>query len=310
MIESNLPQKENNFDEMQRLIILGHSGFIGSHIEKFYKEQYPEVEVLGRSFPSLDLTSMDDVSTLKNYFDMNTAVVMLSMLKKEHGDTVDNFQKNIQMVINLCKVLEKKPVKSFVYFSSAAVYGEDIHNTDITEETQIQSTSYYGIAKYTSERLLCKIIGPQDNSNLAILRPPVIYGHGDQPCYGPSGFIQAVLNEDNITLWGDGTEMREFIFIDDVVKLIHELMVQSYDGVLNIASGESYSFVDILNIVNSLTNSKININSKERSKDKVDHHFRIDKLLKLIPEFKFTPLKDGIQKTIDFTSSHEIKGGT
>ena len=87
-------------------------------------------------------------------------------------------------------------------------------------------------------------------------------------------------------------------------------MVRSYDGVLNIASGESYSFVDILNIIRPLTNSEININSRKRSKDKVDHHYHIDKLLKLLPGFKFTPLKEGIQKTVDFASSRETIGDT
>ena len=301
-------KKENCLSEIRRLIILGHSGFIGSHIEKYYREQYPEVEILGRSFPALDLTSMDDVSALKLFFDMNTAVVMLSMLKKEHGDNLYNFLKNIQMVINLCKVMEERPVKSFVYFSSAAVYGEEIHNTNITEETQIQPTSYYGLAKYTNERLLYKIINPLENSNLIILRPTVIYGHGDQPCYGPSGFVKAVLENKNITLWGDGNELRDFVFIDDVVKIIHELMIQSYNGILNIATGKSYSFVDILNIINSLTNSKISVNSRERSKEKVDHQFCNDKLLELLPGFTFTPLIEGIQKTIDFVSSQELRG--
>lgn len=294
--------------EIRRIIILGHSGFIGSHIGKYYREQYPEVEILGCSFPALDLTSMDDVSTLKEFFGMNTAVVMLSMLKKEHGDNSDNFLKNIQMVINLCKVMEERPVKSFVYFSSAAVYGEDIHNTHITEETQIQPTSYYGVAKYTNERLLYKIINPQENSKLIILRPTVIYGPGDQPCYGPSGFVKAALENKNLTLWGDGNELRDFVFINDVVKLIHELIFRSYDGVLNISSGKSYSFVDILNIVNSLTKSKININSRDRTKDKVDHRFCNDKLLELFPEFTFTPIKEGIQKTIDFMSPQEFRG--
>lgn len=303
----NLMEKENE-EEIRRLIILGHSGFIGSHIKKFYREQYPEIEIIGRSFPPFDLTNMDDVSTLKNYFDMNTAVVMLSMLKKEHGDNIDNFLKNIQMVINLCKVLEKRPIKYFVYFSSSAIYGEDINNINITEETQIQPTSYYGIAKYTNERLLYKTIGPQENSNLVILRPPVIYGPGDQPCYGPSGFVNAALKKDKLILWGDGHELRDFIFIDDVVNLLSELIHQSYDGVLNLATGESHSFIEILEIISSIMRCDMNIDSRDRTKDKVNHHFRIDKLHKLFPGFKFTSLKDGIQKTIDFVSSQEYRG--
>ena len=54
-----------------------------------------------------------------------------------------------------------KSCEAFHFFSSSAVYGEDIHNTHITEETPVCPTSYYGLAKYTAERLYAKTIGSQ-----------------------------------------------------------------------------------------------------------------------------------------------------
>lgn len=309
MVKRDLNPKEKRLTNIKRVLILGHSGFIGSHIEKFFRRQSADIDIIGRSYPPFDLTKEDVAFTIQDLFDMNTAVIMLSALKKEHGDNIDNFSKNVKMVINLCKILEDHPVRCFVYFSSAAVYGEDIHNMNITEETQINPTSYYGIAKYTAERLLRKVSDQQEKMNLIILRPPVIYGPGDQPCYGPSGFIKATLSNEKITLWGDGKEKREFIFIDDVVKLVHKLVFQSsYNGVLNVASGKSYTFVDILDTISSITNSKIDVNSRGRTKDKVNHRFSNDTILKLFPEFTFTSLREGIKKTIDYFFIPRIKG--
>lgn len=286
-----------NNKNIERVVILGHTGFIGKHLENFFNNKYPEV--IGKSLPDFDLTK--DSDSLKDIFDMKTAVIMCSAIKKDYGDNIDNFSKNVSMVVNVCKILETNPVKSFVYFSSAAVYGEDIHNLQISEKTAINPTSYYGMVKYVSERLLWKV----SKNNLIIIRPPVIYGPGDQPCYGPSGFVKAALNNETVTLWGDGTEKREFIFIDDVVQLIDKLILNNYNGVLNLASGKSFTFKEIIDMMSSLTNSKIEVNSRERTKNKVDNEFDNSALLKIFPEFTFTPLKDGIKDTIESLKSRK-----
>jgi len=280
-----------NNNNIERVVILGHTGFIGKHLENFFKKKYPEV--IGKSLPDFDLTK--DFDSLKDIFDTKTAVIMCSAIKKDHGDNIDNFSINVNMVVNVCKILETNPVKNFVYFSSAAVYGEDIHNLQISEKTAINPTSYYGMAKYVSERLLWEV----SKNNLIIMRPPVIYGPGDKPCYGPSGFVNAALNNETVTLWGDGTEKREFIFIEDIVQLIDKLIINNYNGELNLASGKSSTFKEIIDIVSSLTNSNIEVNSRERTKDKVDNVFDNSELLKIFPGFTFTPLMDGIKKTIE-----------
>lgn len=301
-----LNNKNSNI-EIKRIVILGHTGFIGSHLENFFKNN-TNIAVVGKDLPLVDLTNYSSVLSLKDFFDMDTAVIMCSAIKRDQGDNTDNFLKNIKMVINICRLMETYPVKRFLFFSSAAVYGEDIHNLNISEKTDINPTSYYGMAKYISERLLRKTFDSKDNSNLIIVRPTVIYGPGDRPCYGPSGFINSAVNGEAITLWGDGTEKREFIFIEDAIKLINNLIFDEYDGVLNVASGKSYAFSEIIDMVSSLTNSNIEINSRERTKNKVDNEFDNSALLKIFPEFTFTPLKEGIQKTVESLKSRKIAG--
>ena len=309
VIKSEAISKKQTIGDIQRAIIFGHNGFIGSNLEKYLRNQTPEIELFGKSYPPFDLTNEKDASSLEHLFDKNTTVIMLSALKKEHGDNIENFSKNIEMVKNLCNIIEKNPIKHFIFFSSAAVYGEDINNTNITEDTQIFPTSYYGMAKYTSERLLSKTVNKQKGMDLTILRPPVIYGPGDQPCYGPSGFIKSFLNEEKITLWGDGTEMREFIFIGDVVNFVHKLIFQPYNGVINFASGNSHSFTEILELISSITKLNVEINSKKRTKEKVDHHFNNELIHRLFPKLTFTPIKEGIEKTIEYYQlSNKVEG--
>lgn len=287
--------------DIKRILILGHSGFIGNHLMDFSVNNYPGIELIGKSIPEIDLTNLEDTEQISAFLDMNTAVIMCAVIKRQFGDNLDSFNNNLRMVMNLCRLIERNPVKRVVFFSSAAVYGEDIHNTNITEDTFICPTSYYGIAKYTSEVLLKKTFDKLKDSSLFILRPPLIYGPNDLGAtYGPAGFIKAALNREKITLWGDGTELREFIFIEDIVKIVANLVFSSFEGVVNISSGKSSSFRDILDIVSDLSGIEPEIFSRPRTKDKVDNQFCNNKFVDLFGAFEFTALKEGIKKTIDF----------
>ena len=283
---------------IKRILILGHTGFIGNSLDKYFKTHEPRIEILGFSSSLVDLSNEKEVPKLKKFLDLNTAVVMCSTLKKEKGDTLDSYLQNLRMTTNLCYLLEEHPIKRFIYFSSTAVYGEDIHNTRISEATPVHPTSYYGIAKYSSECLFRKVIDAQKESTLLILRPPLIYGPEDNGAsYGPVGFSKKIAGGESITLWGDGTEQREFIFINDLDEITAKLLIQGYEGILNIVSGTSYTFKMVLDLLSELALSPFQINSRPRSKKKADHVFDNDSFKKAMPNYLFTSLDQGIRKT-------------
>jgi UDP-glucose 4-epimerase len=284
--------------DIKRVLILGHSGFIGSHLVRRLREHLPDVEIVGEALPDIDLSRCEDVEKLAPLFDARTAVIMCAAIKRQLGDNLDTFSRNIAMAVNLCRLLEKRPVARFVFFSSAAVYGEDIHNTNISEETHPRPTSYYGLAKFTSEILLRKAIGQDKHSSLLILRPALIYGPCDQGGYGPTGFIKSALAKEPIVLWGDGLEQREFIYVGDVAKIVHALTFQDCDGVLNVVGGRSYTFQDAIQAVSRLAPLDQPPSSRPRTKDKADHGFDNSKLRALLPGIQFTSLSDGVVLTL------------
>lgn len=292
---------------IKRIILLGNTGFIGRHLEKALRRSMPETEILGQSLPALDLTRLEDVRKLANVFGLDTAVIMCAAKKRQFADNLEAFEQNVQMTINLCRILEKTPVKRFIFFSSSAVYGEDIHNTRITEETRVSPTSYYGMAKYAAERLYAKTIGNQKESSLVILRPPLIYGPGDSgKTYGPSGFVQAALNSEPIALWGDGTESREFMFVEDIVEIVRRFLNNSYEGVVNVASGKSHTFRDVLDVISRIVSQDLPLTSRPRTKEKVDNAFDNMRLRKVLGDFRFTTLEEGIRKT--FEAERNVRG--
>ncbi|HBR15740.1 MAG TPA: NAD-dependent dehydratase [Candidatus Omnitrophica bacterium] len=292
--------------EIHRFVILGDSGFIGTHLKRRFQYLFPEMECMGLSYPAIDLTKEGEAGRLAEIFDGHTAVVLLAAIKRQFGDTLDTFLQNMLMTVNIARVLEKHPVRRFIFFSSTAVYGEDIHNTRITEGTPIQPTSYYGLAKYAAERLLTKVMSARDGGFLTILRPPLIYGPGDLGAtYGPVGFLKAALHKEPITLWGDGTELREFLYVEDISEIVCRLALRAHAGVLNVASGQSYTFRDVLGILSGLLFSELNITSRQRTKDKVDNAFDNARFVQLFRDFSFTGLEDGMKLTCAFENKRQ-----
>jgi len=298
----DLPICNNPFcrNEIRHIVILGHTGFIGSRLTAFFRQQFPELRISGRSYPEFDLTKKDHASTLSELFDLNTGVIMCAAIKRQIGDSVDIFAQNLSMITNLCSVINNYPVRRLVYFSSAAVYGEDIHNDSIIEDTVIFPTSYYGVAKYASECLLRMVLSSRIPDALLILRPPLIYGPNDPSgTYGPAGFVKAALHREKITLWGDGNEQREFIFIEDMVKIVCRLFFHPYSGVVNIASGRSYTFKDVLDIITRIAPNVLHVDSRQRTKQKVDNGFNNMRLKELMPDLIFTDIEEGIKQTYE-----------
>jgi UDP-glucose 4-epimerase len=277
-------------------VLLGHTGYIGRRLAVAFRNAAPSVPVNGRSVTELDLTQPGSSSSLEALLDPDTALVICAAIKKQLGDTLDVLAQNLAITTNICKALAARPVARVLFFSSAAVYGEDVQHGTITEQTTVEPTSYYGIGKYTAERLLMKAVAGQPTS-LLMLRPALVYGP-DEPgyYYGPSGFLQKARAGATITLWGDGTELREFLYIDDVVDVTTRLLFSAVSGVVNVVSGASYTYAAALEAIQRLTGKRPVTDVRARTKDKVDHRFDGSLLKRAVPGFAFTSMDEGLRR--------------
>ncbi len=278
------------------IFLFGHTGFIGKNIYN-YLSSYKEYNLIGVSSETIDLTDVNSPLLLQKILTPGSIIIMCVGVKKQLGDDINIFGKNIIIINNFIKVISKIPVKKIIYFSSASVYGEDVAYTEkINEETPVQLRSYYGIAKYTAESLLKKNCF-ETKTQLIILRPPLIYGKDDiSRGYGPTGFVYKAINNEKIILWGDGKELREFIYIEDIVKIVGALLKIKFQGTLNLVSGKSQTFLEIIEIIQEKVGIKTYIEYKERTKEKVDQQFSNKLLIRILSNFKFTNLEAGIQK--------------
>ena len=280
-------------------IVLGCTGFIGSRVYDFLQSN-PNNSVVGISSNEVDLSEASSYKKLQNFITPDCVLIMCVGVKKQLGDNIDIFEKNIVIIDNFIRAVIAVSPNKIIFISSASVYGEDVvHSDKIDENTPVVNRSYYGMAKYMSELLLDKVCS-EINTKLTILRPPLVYGDGDTSFgYGPTGFLRKAIDGETNIIWGDGNELREFIYIDDVVNIINRLVNSEFEGILNIVSGKSYTYSDVIRIIKDNFCFDIDVVSRERSKEKVDHIFSNKLIKEVLINYKFIDLKSGMQLMYD-----------
>ena len=280
-----------------KTILVGSTGFIGRQIKAELVKRQTNFEVVDRK----DINLIDDISatSLGERLNKNTKVIFCSGIKKQLGDNFENWSANEKITNNLIKALKKSPPSHLVYLSSAAVFGEEKNfDETIDEQTTRHGTSFYAASKISAENILF-LIGQTLSFPVSIVRPPLIYGVGDASRgYGPTGFCFNSIEKKTIALWGDGEEKREFIAVEDLAEICVKLSDLAYDGSLNIVSGKSATFKDIIEIINSTEGFNVEFEYRARTKAKIDHEFNPENLYKVLGNYKFITLADGVKKLL------------
>ncbi len=285
----------------QKVVILGNSGFIGSSLERGLRE-VGGIQVEGLNSSDLDLSKKESPEKLAKILNEETILFIFSRSRKKQNQ-IDGFHHNILIDQNIARCLEKTPVKKCLYFSSISVYGEAATNSAITENTPVDPSTLYGITKYAGEKIL-QVTSQKSGFPLLVLRCCKVYGPGnpDTISYGPDQFINTILRDSKLGLFGDGEEKRDYLFITDLIGIIKQLAFSQAGGILNLASGDSYSFKEIALILRKITNRGFTEICRERVLPVIHQRFVVKKLLEACPEVKFTDLEKGLQETWNLAS--------
>lgn len=287
-----------------KVVLLGSSGFIGNALLKRFRA-IDDVSVSGYNSSALDLTSANFLEKLSLLLDQNTTLIIAARARRTENSFAD-FQNNVAIITHLAQCLERQAVKKCVYFSSTAVYGDMITNLDITEKTPARPSTLYGVSKLVGECLLTQAAAKQ-RFPLLILRPCMVYGPGDRgESYGPSQFIELIETENQVCVFGDGSEFRDYIFINDLVEITIRFALGNQQGVYNVACGQNYSFQQILSFLRKLADKKFEVCETKRIKPLASQKIVYDKLLSEIPGFQCTSFEEGLAQTYEFFSSQHV----
>lgn len=292
-----------NYDEFQRngttdkelAVVFGHSGFVGGSVLEILGES--KNVVMGVSSAECDLLDRQQVRRFLDKLGNGARIVFFSCIHRPVEDSYSAFCRNVEMVENLAASAPQGKLASVIYISSVDVYGHS-PPLPITEQTVPFPSGYYGTAKLAGEFLLRRF-GAAVECPISVLRLPGIYGRRDKGRSVVGRFVRRIMEEETITLFGDGTALRDFVLADDLADLILNLFDNPFDGVLNVATGKSCTIRDVVQTIEQVCGRRARLEAAPTDKNVAGNLvFDITHLRSTFPGFQLTSLSDGIENYV------------
>jgi len=251
-----------------------------------------------------DFNNVEDFEFIfkEQQIDMVIHLINTNDPSSSNKNIIYDIKSNLINTINLLDIMLKYKCKNLVFLSSGGtIYGVSKDRKKKKETDSKNPISSYGIVKLTIEKYL-QLYNKLFGLNYLILRPSNPYGeyHNSQKQGIINVILKKVFNGETVEIWGDGTVVRDFIYVKDLVKIIVDLIESKIQNdIFNIGSGKGYSINDIIEITqNEIGNFKLEFKDAR----KVDVPYLIlntDKLERQL-DLNLTSIEDGIKKTSEW----------
>jgi UDP-glucose 4-epimerase len=210
---------------------------------------------------------------------------------------------NILGAINILDSCVKTKVKKIIFASSGGtIYGECATSAP-NEKSQINPLSPYGIAKNSTENYI-KFYSAIYDLDYAILRYSNVYGPR-QDSYGESGviaiFVAKMLYNKDVNIFGDGKQMRDYVYVSDVVNANLKALNKGKNQIINIGTSKAISVNKLAEIIANATGySKKVVYKPKREGELFKSFLNIDKAKKVLDWMPKTCIEKGIKETIEY----------
>lgn len=258
----------------QRCIVLGASGFIGSRLCEVLGGKFKNLKAFGRnpayreafancSWIDGDFNDINQVTHAITDCDTVIHLVNATTPASANVNRVADLEANVLATLRLLDACVNSKVKKVIFISSGGtVYG--IPGEIPTPETAPnEPITAYGVSKLTIEKYLSlyKHLYGLDYSVLRVANPYGPYQTNKKNQGVIAAFLRHVIHDEPIDVWGDGSVIRDYIYIDDVVAAIERtLLVDAEDKIFNIGSGAGCSIREIISTLEHVTGKSINVN--------------------------------------------------
>lgn len=238
---------------MQKILITGVNGFVGSHLSNLLKSKSFDIINPGTS----DKLNFCDWESVKNIPKSDIIVHLASknFVPDSFKEPLSFYNNNLLSTLN---ILEKAKIddSKVIYFSSY-IYGTPLY-LPIDENHTKQQTNPYNQSKLICEEL-CEAYNRDFGVPVTIFRPFNIYGPGQNSSFLIPTIISQI-NSEFIRL-NDSRPKRDFLFIDDVIEAVFLSILNEKPSfkIYNLGSGVSTSVRDVVNLIIKLTNSKARV---------------------------------------------------
>jgi UDP-glucose 4-epimerase len=247
-----------------KILVTGGAGYIARHLlEKINDHEVVSVDIKTDVSQNAVIGDLRDSSLIARLFETHFDTVIhlagytrvLDSIKDPKG----YFENNVEVTFNLLEAAINVGVKHFIFASTNAVIG-DVGFNKINESFPMNPMTPYGATKAACENLI-NAYGYSYGIKTSILRFSNVYGRNMET---KDSFIARLLKaaqtDKRISIYGDGSQMRDYIFIDDVVNIINRLVNTGKGaGTLIAGSGISVKIKDLVELFQEISGVKLDI---------------------------------------------------
>jgi UDP-glucose 4-epimerase len=227
---------------MNKLLITGSNGFVGSYFINKYKDKY---EIKTFSFLK------DDISTL-DCNDMDVIFHLSALVHQMGGASSEEHERvNVTQTLELAKRAKEAGAKQFVFMSTVKVYGEETESK-YSENSECHPEDEYGKSKLKAEIELQKL--ENENFKVSIIRTPIVYG------YGVKANIKNLINlvkKVSILPFSRIENRRSMVYVGNLCHLVDEVITQQKSGVFLASDDEPLSTSRLIELIAKGLNKKI-----------------------------------------------------
>jgi len=306
-----------------KYLITGGAGFIGSNLVRKLLEMNEDVRILdnfatGKRENILPLINNPHLTViegdLRSFHIVRTAVKgvdyilhqgALPSVPRSINDPITTNDVNILGTLNILEAAKEFGVKRVVCASSSSIYG----NSEILpkiETMPVNPMSPYALTKYAQERY-CQIYYNLYGLETVALRYFNVFGPNQDPTSQYSAvipkFIKLMSEAKEPIIYGDGTQSRDFTYVDNVVyaNLLACNAEKAAGEVINIACGESYNLLELVKMINEILGKNIKPRFAPERPGDVKHSLAsIDKAKELLGYKVKVDFKEGLARTNKF----------
>jgi UDP-glucose 4-epimerase len=248
-----------------QVLVTGGVGFIGRRVVRALLDAGDAVTVVDRH-PFADervqsvVGDLCDPAVIGQALGQHTDVVIhlaaITSVLRSKEDPIGTYKLNVDATFNLLEQSRHRGVQTFLLASTNAVTG-DVGSATISERTPLRPLVPYGATKAAGEMLLSSYVGSYGMTGAA-LRFANVYGPGMEAkdSFVPR-LMRAAASGQGVQVYGDGTQVRDLVHVDDIVQGIMVAWRARHNGPLILGSGESVTVNDILDAARAVTGAEI-----------------------------------------------------
>ena len=309
------------------VLITGVAGLLGSRLADWIVENKPEYKIVGiddlsggyesNVHPKVDLWEIDlvkhsiDTCFSKNKFDYVFHFAAYAAEGLSPFIRCFNYDNNLKVTARIVNECIKNDVKRLVFTSTLAVYGHGYGG--IFDETQIpKPIDPYGVAKYACEMDI-QIANEQHGLDYCIIRPHNVYGVKqniwDKYRNVLGIWMYQYLNNESMTIFGDGEQTRAFSFIDDILEPLWNSATreEASKQIINLGGVEEISIKEAANTLRAVIDTKDEFRYLE-ARHEVKHSIpTFQKSIDLLDFKSTTTLYDGLEQMCDWAKDQPMR---